>query len=176
MKEIWKDIAGYEGAYQVSNLGRVRSLTRIVRNGTGFCPKNGRILRQNTNTKGYLLVGPTVNRVQRTRPVHRLVAEAFIPNPLNLPEVNHKREPKTNNRVTNLEWSSSEDNMAHAVRNGLRARGDELPMTKLKPVQIPLIRKMLRQGISMGRIARKFGVNHGAIRGIKTGRSWRYIK
>lgn len=110
MEEIWKDIAGYEGYYQVSNLGRVRSVDRIINNNYGdggsFKLLKGRILKNSYSNSGYPQVILCVNGVKQSRFVHRLVAEAFIPNPNNLTEVNHKDEDKSNNMVDNLEWCS----------------------------------------------------------------------
>ena len=103
MEEIWKDIKGYEGLYQVSNLGRVKSLNY----------KNSgkdRILKYCITPQGYLNVGLYVNKQKKTFVVHRLIAETFIPNTGNLPQVNHKDEVKTNNCVDNLEWCDSKYN------------------------------------------------------------------
>lgn len=105
MEEIWKDIKGYEGLYQVSNFGRVRSI------------KFGkeRILKHSKTQNGYLQVILYDNGRPRCFFVHRLVAEAFIPNPNNLTEVNHKDECKTNNRVNNLEWCDRQYNAEYSL-------------------------------------------------------------
>lgn len=100
MDEIWKDIEGYEDDYQVSNLGRVKSLPKKCWNGKGYWFRDGRILIPIKSKKGYLNVWCR----KRIFKVHRLVANAFIPNPQNLPQVNHIDGDKTNNCVTNLEW------------------------------------------------------------------------
>lgn len=109
--EIWKDIEGYEGLYQVSNLGRVRSLDRIVKFSDGHSqPMKGKILVFGKNHGGYWQVGLSKNSKSTRKSVHRLVAETFIPNPNNYPCVNHKDEVKTNNRVDNLEWVTYKEN------------------------------------------------------------------
>ena len=106
-KEIWKDIDDYEGFYQVSNLGRVRSLDNWIWNGTGFFLKPGKVLIPRKTKTGYL-------RVQlkgKDFYIHRLVATTFIDNPLNFPQVNHKDENKKNNNFSNLEWCTKKYNM-----------------------------------------------------------------
>ena len=109
-KEIWKDIQGYEGKYQVSNLGRVKSLN-YHRSG------KERILKYLINTRGYLTTMLYKNGIGKNVRINRLVAQAFIENPENLPEVNHIDEDKTNNRVGNLEWCSHEYNTNFGTRN-----------------------------------------------------------
>ena len=112
MREEWKDIEGYEGLYQVSNMGRVRSLDRIIvyKDGRVWNCK-GRILKNVKGKNGYLYVNLSkVGNVGKPQNIHRLVAIAFIPNPDNLPQVNHKDEDKTNNTVDNLEWCTAKYN------------------------------------------------------------------
>ena len=105
MKEVWKDIEGYEGLYQVSNLGRVKRV------------KTDRILKGCKDKGGYLVIGLYKNNVMSTKTIHRLVAQAFIPNPENKPEVNHIDEDKANNKVNNLEWMTRKENNNHGTRN-----------------------------------------------------------
>jgi hypothetical protein len=108
--EEWRDIKGYEGLYQVSNLGRVKSLSRTIeRSKYGSIFVSEKILSTNS-TKGYLYVSLCKCGKQKRVRVHRLVAEAFIPNQDNLPEVNHKDENKENNAVSNLEWCTNKYN------------------------------------------------------------------
>ena len=115
MKEIWKDIEGYEGIYKVSNLGRVRSLDRkIVRNGAQT-QLNGEVRKLSIQGGGYQVVNLSFNEIQSQHLVHRLVAKAFIANPENKPEVNHLDEVKTNNKASNLEWSTPTENVRYSI-------------------------------------------------------------
>lgn len=109
--EEWKDIPDYEGKYQVSNMGRVKSLNYARR-------KQVKVLRPGIEkTRGYLSVTLLKDGKQKTKPVHRLVAIAFIPNPNDLPQVNHKDENKLNNCVDNLEWCNAKYNCNYGHRN-----------------------------------------------------------
>lgn len=122
MKEIWKDIQGYEREYQVSNTGKVRSLDFKSWNGSVWFQKKGKILTPRRTKSGYC-------RVQlrgRDAYIHRLVAQAFIPNPDNLPQVNHKDENKENNCVNNLEWCTQAYNNSYGTkieRQSAKTRG-----------------------------------------------------
>lgn len=105
--EVWKDIQGYEGLYQISNLGRVKSL------------KFGkeRIMKQTINTWGYPSLTLYDKNKCKTHTIHKLVAQAFIPNPQNLFQINHKDENKQNNNVSNLEWCTQKYNINYGTRN-----------------------------------------------------------
>ena len=107
--EEWRGIASTNGKIEVSNMGRIRSLLR----------GNPYILKTQTDNKGYQRVRITINREKQQFKIHREVAKAFIPNPNNLPQVNHKDGNKNNNAASNLEWCTNRENAIHAVKNGL---------------------------------------------------------
>lgn len=111
MEEIWKDIVGYEGLYQISNLGRIKSLSRFCKYSSGKTRKvNERIMKFDISKLGYFRVHLSKNGIDKKILVHRLVAQAFIPNPKNYPIINHKDENPSNNKVNNLEWCNVEYN------------------------------------------------------------------
>ena len=113
MEEIWKPIEGTDGGYEVSNLGRVRSM-KMYRGATG------RIMPHTKQHHGYHAVMFHINGKAQCRKVHRLVAEAFIPNPDKLTDVNHKDGNKDNNQVSNLEWVTHQVNVQHSFDTGLK--------------------------------------------------------
>lgn len=110
-QEQWASVRGYEGLYEVSNYGKVRSIM-----------KNGLMLSQARNERGYLKVFLCSGGKGENKKVHRLVAEAFLPNEKNLPEVNHINGVKSDNRVENLEWVSTRENIVHAYKTGLKVQ------------------------------------------------------
>lgn len=113
MKEIWKDIEGYEGLYQISNTGKVKSLKRKYK--TKKCDEI--IKSPSLASRGYFRLPLCKEGKVKYFYIHRLVAQAFIPNPENLPQVNHKDENKLNNNVTNLEWCTHTYNMNYGNIN-----------------------------------------------------------
>lgn len=115
MNEIWKDIKGFEGLYQVSNYGRVKSLARRVPHIKRTRLLSERILKHQLREDGYLQLNLSTKGKVIKPLIHRLVAEAFIPNPNNLPQVNHKDENKTNNNVDNLEWCTQQYNSTYGT-------------------------------------------------------------
>lgn len=115
--EVWKDIVGYEGKYQVSNLGYIKSLEMWT--GDKYI-KRDKILRGSLSKNGYLYVSLCKGGKAKKYKVNRLVAQAFIENPYNLPITNHIDGDKTNNCVDNLEWTTQSENLKHAYRIGLR--------------------------------------------------------
>lgn len=154
MEEIWKDVLGYEGYYQVSNLGRVKSLEREIWVGQIKKIKKETIMNLPKNTTGYLMVNLCVNKVRKKFLVHRLVASAFIPNENNLPQINHKDENKENNCVENLEWCNNiyNNNYGLHCENISRANG--------KPVMCVETGECFR---SQAEAARRIGASASAI-------------
>ena len=159
MIEIWKDIKDYEELYQVSNFGRILSLNYRR---TGKI----RILKGLKDKDGYLNVCLCKNGKTKRAKIHRLVAQTFLPNPLNLPQVNHKDEDKTNNFVGtpendykdgNLEWKSHRDNLNHGTHN------ERMAKTKSKPVlQLSLDGELIREYPSVAECGRN-GFNRGHV-------------
>lgn len=125
MEEIWKDIKDCEGRYQISNIGRVKSLARDVVCGMGNVVRfPERILKPQNTTDGYFGVNIKINGKYRLRKIHRFVAQAFIPNPNDLPQVNHIDGNKLNNSVENLEWVTPHENILHSWKVGLSTSHD----------------------------------------------------
>lgn len=181
LKEVWKDIKGFESLYQISNMGKVKSLDRQCWNGFNYFTKQGRMLKIQTDKDGYSVIGLHKDVKSFNYKIHRLVAIAFIPNPLNLPEVNHKRGNKKDNKSTSLEWCTQKENINHAIRTGLKTfkrgkdnplygkyTGDKNPMfgitgeknSQSKRVKCVTIGKKFG---SMGEASREYKVNQGDI-------------
>lgn len=130
MKETWEDIKGYEGLYQVSNLGNVRSLE--FRNNKGVF-KREKILKFSQRS-GYYTVNLSKNHKRVSKQIHRLVAEAFIPNPQNKKIVNHKDFNRKNNNVDNLEWVTQKENVLWSVERMKKPRTKIMTNTGLKNI------------------------------------------
>lgn len=125
--DVWKPIVGYEGLYEVSDSGQVRSLSKLC----GRSKRDEKELKTFVNSFGYVKVNLFRNSCGKQFSVHRLVAEAFIPNPDNLPQVNHKDGNKQNNTVENLEWCSVSENINHAIQV-LNRKSRNQPVTLVK--------------------------------------------
>ncbi len=185
MEEIWKDINGYEGIYQVSNYGRVKSLDRFV-NGShnNLKPVKGKILKAEKTKWGYLQVSLCRAGLKHQRyKVHRLVADAFIPNPQNLPQVNHKDEDKTNNRLDNLEWCDGFYNQRYGTcseRKHIKLTNH--PLKSIKVEQLTKDGEHIEYYPSAKEAARQTGISQGNISCVCCGRhslaggyKWKYI-
>ncbi len=112
--EVWKDIPNFEGMYQVSNYGNIKSLARYISNGKGKRYIDEKILTPIDNGYGYKCIGLRNKQKKTVKYIHRLVAEMFIPNPKGYKQINHKDENKSNNKATNLEWCDSQYNIDYS--------------------------------------------------------------
>lgn len=157
-KEIWKDIQGYEGLYQVSNLGMIRS-TRGLRNQVG-------------NGYGYLCVDLWKHNKRKRFYVHRLVANAFLKNEHNYPTVNHKDGNKSNNCVSNLEWCTYSYNNVHALKNGLR-HSNKNNAHMSKRVEALKDKKVVYRFPSMREAERQLHIANGSV-SVAIKKGWKY--
>lgn len=174
--EIWKDIEGFKGLYQVSNMGNVKSL------------RKGIIMSPGSNGK-YLFVYLSKKAVVKRFYIHILVAKYFVPNPENKPEVNHKFCDKMDNRACVLEWNTRKENMEHAKLNNrfyaseyqiqqtIKANsGENNWLSKFKESDIRDIRALKLQGLTNRIIAGKYNVNRETIGYIVRGKTWKHVK
>lgn len=178
MAEEWRDVVGFEGYYQVSNLGRVKSLDRVKCDGIRMI---GRIRKTHKDACGYELVQLRKDGIIKHYSVHRLVATAFIPNPCNLPQVNHKDENRSNNVVGNLEWCTQLYNQRYGHRReraSLSSTGEKNRRSILTEKDVLEIRKTYipadkQYGIRA--LAEKYGVKYVTIQKIVQGRLWKHL-
>lgn len=159
MKEVWKDVIGYEGKYKVSNLGNIKSLIKNI-------PRKPFV-----KANGYL----SLNMLGKKMYVHRAVALAFIPNPQNKPEVNHIDSDKQNNIVENLEWNTSSENHKHAASQKGYPKGENYPNSKLTNVQAAEIREryIKQQYDTYDKLAEEYGVSRTTIIHILQGKKYK---
>lgn len=178
--EIWRDIKGYEGIYQVSSKGRVKSLERdiICKNGRKQHRKE-RILKGSLDMRGYLQVSLGNTKGERKFLwIHRLIAEAFIPNPENKPQVNHKDEVKTNNCVENLEWMTAKENINYGTHNERVAKAQSKPVA-----QYTKTGELIEVYPSTHEAGRQLDIKHGPIGNVARGEQktaygyiWKYVE
>lgn len=192
--EIWKQIDFSVGTYEVSTFGNVRSIERNLTrsNGRKHFVKS-KVLRPSIDGCGYNRIAMPIQGKLVTKKVHRLVAEAFIPNPDNLPQVNHINGDKTDNRIENLEWVTNDENIAHAIRTGLIKmeytdkekkrsinkvikKGSLNGYSKLSEVQVIEIRKKYIPGVyTREMLAKEFDVKMTTIKDVVNKKSWKHI-
>ena len=173
--EIWKDIEGFEGYYQVSNLGRVKSVERYVNHPSGGLKKlKSKIMTKYISKQGYHTV-TLRNLGRKVAKVHRLVCNAFLDNPLKKENVNHKNGIKTDNRVENLEWCTQLENVNHAIKTNLfDNKGEKHPFSRLKKKDIIFIRENAGK-MTQKQLALKFNTVQSVISRIVRKERWKHI-
>lgn len=175
---MWKDIKGYEGYYQINELGDVRSLDRVVVCGDkgGLMTRKGRIMDKVVNKDGYLNVGLSKFDKRKIYRIHRLVAETFLPNPENKPQVNHIDNDRKNNNVENLEWVTISENMYHAYRHGdLSKKGEKNGRSKLTEEKVKEIRLKYKNGISRKELSEQYMVSRSTIDSVVNKETWKEV-
>lgn len=168
LQEIWKDVKGFEGLYQVSNTGKVKSVKHKDRGYEHYIIPY--------NNQGYSMIGLRKNGKLKSTSIHRLVALNFIENINNLPEVNHVDCNKSNNNVNNLQWISRKENQRHAIKNGLVPvkRGEEQYCHKLTDEKVREIRN--NENLTHRELAKIYNVSKSTITRVKSRRWWKHVE
>ena len=177
--ERWKEIDGYEGRYEISDQGRVRSLERRLSDGRLW---KSRILKPSLRSKNlkkcqYLFVVLARDGVNKNFPIAIGVAKAFVPNPENLPQVNHEDGDKTHNWARNLKWSTGSGNIQHAVNSGLFGdrTGENAGRAVLTEDQVRVIKERLKNHELQRIIAADFNTSRENVSSIARGNSWGHV-
>lgn len=162
--EIWKPIKNYEGLYEVSNFGNVKSVFRYKKK------------LKNVLDNGYFYVGLYKNKKSNKIAAHILIAKAFIPNPENKPQINHINCIKTDNRIENLEWCTAKENTIHALKNNLLIipKGELNGMSKLNNESVNIIRNKQNK-ISRKKLSEMFGISIKHVSRIRAKERWKHI-
>lgn len=179
MEELWKPIIGYEGLYEVSNFGNIKSLSKVHHLGA----KNQYISQERLltlsiqkchfNYKRYR-VNLWANDKAKMFKVHRLVAQAFIPNPENKPQVNHIDNNPLNNNVSNLEWVTNRENLDHCLKQGRFNRGSNNGMSKLNEQKVLEIRELIKTK-DKDYLVKKYKVAKTTITSVLNRTVWKHI-
>jgi hypothetical protein len=181
MEEQWRPVVGFEGYYEVSDHGRVRSCERLCRNRWGVRRKIARIMAANLTgqRRRYLALTLCVDDVKVRRYVHLLVLEAFEAPRQPTLEARHLNGKSTDNRAVNLTWGTPDQNREDKARHGTQVRGSTHGQARLRETDIPVIRAEFASGVGVTAIARRHAVSPGAIKGIIYGsngrRSWTHV-
>lgn len=174
MKEIWKNIDGYEGLYKISNKGRVKSMNHKRWNGKCFRAIKEKILTPQIS--GYLHVRLYLDGIAKIYRVHKLVAKHFIPNPNNLPCVLHgPDDDKQNNYSNNLRWGTQQDNMNDRSKRNRQAKGENINTSTLIESDVIEIKRLLMMGFTLLYLSEIFEVTQKTISNIKLNKTWKHI-
>jgi len=170
MKEIWKDIKDYDGYYQVSNIGRIRSLPRKE-------SPHLQAIKHVIRKDGYHWFTARRDGTPKQIRIHRAVAQSFITNEQGFDIVNHIDGDKSNNTTENLEWCTAKENVRHAHRLGLvnHVKGENHGRAKLKELDVIRIKQLL-DSITLDELADIYSVSRPTIEAIKYGRTWGHVK
>lgn len=185
MKEEWRPVKRFNGYYEVSNLGRVRSLDRVTRvhgkrNGKEFFfnkAYKGKILKPAYDKDGYVLATFKVGNIQDTARIHQEVAIAFIPNPENKKAINHKNSIKDDNRAENLEWCTNKENTHHMMKFGKGIpKGEKHSNSIFTGEDVRKIKVLLSMGYTCAGISKLYDCHWSAIWSIEQGKTWSHVK
>jgi hypothetical protein len=176
-KEIWKTIDGYEGLYEISNLGRVKSLSRIIQRDGIFGNKKikERIIKPSITNGGYYRLNLINNKIKTSFSIHRLLALYFLPNIYNKPQVNHINGIKTDNRIENLEWCTAKENINHAFKIGLIIAKNGINHNKCKLNTFEVLEIRENKNNTLKEISKKYNISISVISKIKHNKLWKHI-
>lgn len=171
LKEIWKSVEGYEGLYEISNLGNLYRLEYITNRGRKI---KGKLMNQYLNYKGYIQVYLIKEGKKFTTTIHRLMAIAFIPNPDNKPQINHLNGIKNYNKLENFEWCDNSENQLHAFHTGLKKypKGELNSNTSLTEELVNIIKQEYNSGGKIPELSKKYSIELQILRNIIYGRTW----
>ena len=174
MREVWRDVCGFDGYYEVSNLGRIRSLRRRGETPTGGVRfYGGQVLRPVKLNNGYMIVSLSARNKVKQLLVHRVVAGSFLGSaPTQEHEIAHADGSRTNNAAQNLRWVTSLENAADRNQHGRTARGEGNGAAKLNE---NIVRRILRSRLGCITAARLFGVSKSTIKRIRSGKQWAHV-
>ena len=179
INEVWCDIAGYEGKYQISNCGRIKSFPKFIKRAKGSYYTKEKVLKCTLDNYGYPCVNLYSNGNVRHTRVHILVAKAFIENANGYSDINHKDGNKTNNHIDNLEWCVHSYNIQHAYNLALTTNfGENHKDNKLTTLDVIWIREHYKKNsreFGSGAIARKFNVSDTLVRDIIHHKKWKHV-
>jgi predicted XRE-type DNA-binding protein len=177
--ETWKDIPEFEGLYQASTLGNIRSLDKVVPKwNKPFKRKvKGRVLKKNKINGGYNAVALHKDLVQKSFKVSRLIAKTFVDNPENKPEVNHINSDRTDDRACNLEWCTRSENMKHSYKHGNNSqKGENNAFSTLTKKEVLEIRKLFKeQAIPQKDLAEMFNISRVTIHNVVRRKTWSHL-